>query len=108
MGDVTLLGLARDVAWPRGAQGYDYVLACGFEAGGTLSVHAAPDAASAVLARLDRLTTVEVDTGERRGAWIRVVGADLSFTADGKRRAYTSLLVEGWAEDAYLCAYDEN
>ncbi len=108
VGDVTLLGLARDVTWSHTAPGYDYTLACGLPAGGSLAVHDAPDAAAPVTAALEPMITVEVDTSERRDGWIRVVAADRSFTPDGKRSAYTSLLVEGWTRDDHLCAYQEN
>jgi hypothetical protein len=99
------LGLARDVDWAQASPGYAYVVVCRIESAATLPIRAAPEAGAAVTAHLPRFATAEIDTRERRGGWVSVVGADLSYDAAGRRRAYTSLLVEGWASEAHLCAY---
>lgn len=106
-GDLRLAGLARDVDWPHRAAGHAYTVVCGIAADTTLAIRAAPAATAAVSARVARFTTVEVDTRKRRDGWVRVVGGDLSYDRAGRRRAYTSLLIEGWALEANLCAFAE-
>ncbi len=107
VGDLTLGGLAREVEWPGQRPGYAYAVACNLADGATLAVRAGPGTDHAVTARIERYTTLELDTRERAGAWVRVVGGDQSHAPDGRRRAYKSLLIDGWAHDSYLCTFTD-
>ncbi|MEO1091470.1 MAG: SH3 domain-containing protein [Pseudomonadota bacterium] len=107
VGDLELLGPAAAAGWPGAFDGFAYTLVCNVDDGGSMTVRARPSSNATVVTRLRRFTTVEVDTGQIQGSWVRVVSADESYTADGMRQPFRSLGVEGWAYVDFLCAFEE-
>lgn len=105
-GLIELLGLSRDTDWPLNASGPTNAMVCNVNGPDRfLSVRSGPGADYPVERSFNRLTILEVDTGQRRGAWIRVLGAHRTHTTDGQPQEYRDLAVTGWAHDGYLCSF---
>lgn len=103
---IELTGLARDVSWSFNRPGETRAMVCNVNGpDGYLSIRSGPGADHAEARRLKRLATVKVDTRERRGLWVRILGAYRSFSEQGKRQEYQPLPVSGWAHDGYLCSF---
>lgn len=105
-GDIYLSGLARD-SWPHNPEGEWYAMVCNVNGpDGYLSVRSGPGTKHEVLRNLERLAIVTVDTGQRQGHWVRVVGAHRDHSPDGDALAdRRHLPVAGWAHDNYLCDF---
>ncbi|MGL5011679.1 MAG: hypothetical protein ACRC6I_17520 [Paracoccaceae bacterium] len=104
-GDVELTGLARE-SWPLNPPGPSFAMVCNVNGpDGFLTIRAAPDSAAASQRMLKRLAIVEVDTGDRRGHWVRVLGAHRVTDENGREAPYRDLPVRGWAHDDYLCDF---
>ncbi|MBT0956571.1 SH3 domain-containing protein [Alphaproteobacteria bacterium KMM 3653] len=104
-GNITLTGLARE-SWGYNAPGYALTMVCNVNGpDGFLSIRSGPGTDHSVIRMFNRLATVEVDTRERRGNWVKVTSAYRNHTEDGEAHPLTSLKVEGWAHDGYLCDF---
>lgn len=108
-GDVYLGGLARDVSWPLNARGESLVMVCNVNGpDGYLSVRMGPTADQPAMRSFNRLAILTVDTRERHGHWVRVLGGRRTHTVNGAALAYAPALpVVGWAHDGYLCAFED-
>ena len=105
-GQIELTGLARDVSWPLNAPGVSNAMVCNVNGpDGFLSIRSGPATSYRAVRKLKRLATVEVDTSQRQGRWVRVRTAYRTFTPDGRAQGYKDLSVSGWAHDRYLCSY---
>ncbi|WP_299411792.1 hypothetical protein [uncultured Sulfitobacter sp.] len=102
-GDVYLNGLLRDQPT---RQGRHAAMVCNVNGpDGYLSIRSGPGSDFKAVRKLKRLAVVAVDAGERRGRWIRVLGAHRDTTPEGRARNYRDLPVQGWAHDGYLCDF---
>lgn len=105
-GDVDLVGLARTY-WTGNTSGIAHVMVCNVNGpDGYLSVRSGPGTNYKIRRNLKRLALLTIDTGQRRGRWVRVLTAERYFSTNGWALAQgRSLHVEGWAHDGYLCDY---
>ena len=107
-GNIELTGLSRDVSWPLNEAGEANSLVCNVNGpDGFLSIRSGPGTEHEILIKLERLAYVTVDTGERQGNWVRVVGTARGWTPEGKRTDHEDYGVSGWAHDGYLCSYTD-
>lgn len=105
-GSISLGGLARDTAWPYNPAGLSFAMVCNVNGpDGFLTIRAEPNANSASERKFNRLVVVEVDTRQRYGNWVRVVGGYRNHDKNGRPQEYKNLPVTGWAHDGYLCSF---
>ena len=104
-GQVDLTGLARD-SWPYNPSGESFAMVCNVNGpDGFLSVRSGPGTDFEQVRAFNRLAILTVDTRERRGNWVRIVGGQRTHTKDGTPQDYRPLDVQGWAHDGYLCDF---
>ena len=104
-GHVDLNGLARET-WPLNPPGIEYAMVCNVNGpDGFLSIRLGPGTQHKIARKLNRLATIEIDTRQRKGRWVRVNTAHRDVSKTGKSVAFKSLHVSGWAHDAYLCDF---
>ena len=107
-GNIYLGGLARDVSWPLNVRGENQVMVCNVNGpDGYLSVRMGPTTSQPEMRSFNRLANLTVDTRERQGHWVRVLGAHRTHTKNGAPQAYRDLPVVGWAHDNYLCSFQD-
>lgn len=105
-GSVELTGLARYEDWPHNAPGSVNTMVCNVNGpDGFVSIRNGPGTNHRVNRSLKRLAIIEVDSGQRRGNWVRVLTAYRTHTINGRRQNHKSLHVSGWVHDGFLCAY---
>lgn len=103
-GQVLLVGLARD-NW-NSRTGINDTMVCNVNGpDGFLSIRTGPGTSYKQARAFNRLAIVRVDTSERRGRWVRVLGAYRITTKDGWPQTHKNLPVQGWAHDGYLCSF---
>ena len=106
-GQIELTGLARN-SWPLNPPGESYAMVCNVNGpDGFLTVRAGPNAGTSANRKLKRLAILTVDTSQRQGHWVRVLGAHRNVSEAGLPLAggYKELPVTGWAHDDYLCDF---
>ena len=107
-GDIELNGLSRDVSWPLNEAGEANSLVCNVNGPeGFFAIRSGPGTEHEILIKLERLAYVTIDTGERRGNWVRVVGTSRGWTPEGERTDHKGYGISGWAHDGYLCSYTD-
>ncbi len=105
-GQISLGGLARETSWPYNPAGVSYAMVCNVNGPeGFLTIRAEPNANSASNRKFNRLVVVEVDTRQRHGNWVRVLGGSRNHDKNGQPQEYKNLPVTGWAHDGYLCSF---
>jgi hypothetical protein len=105
-GAVYLSGLARDNSWPLNDFPMHNAMVCNVNGpDGFLSVRSGPGSDFDQVRAFNRLAILEVDTSQRRGNWVRIVGGARTHTVDGYLQDYKALPVTGWAHDGYLCDF---
>jgi len=104
-GSIDLTGLARD-NWSLNPPGESNAMVCNVKGSdGLLTVHKKPSAASEPARKLKRLAILVVDTGQRRGNWVKVLSAHRTHSVKGSPQPLKDLPVKGWANDRYLCDF---
>ena len=104
-GDIELLDLAR-YSWPLNPPMVQPAMVCNVEGpDGYLSIRSGPGTKHKANRKLKRLAIVDVDSGQRKGNWIKVVTAYRTHTPGGTPQTYKKLHVTGWAHDGYLCDF---
>ena len=72
---------------------------------GFLALRTGPSTKYAIKNKFGNLLTLNVDTSQRRGRWVRVTGAYRTYTKDGQRQARRKVVnARGWAHDRYMCS----
>ena len=105
-GRISLEGLARDTAWPFNPAGQSYAMVCNVNGpDGFLTIRKEPNSNSASMRKFNRLVVVEVDTRQRVGNWVRVIGGYRNHDKNGNAQDFKNLPVTGWAHDGYLCSF---
>jgi hypothetical protein len=105
-GRISLGGLARDTSWPYNAAGVSFAMVCNVNGpDGFLTIRTGPGSDYASARKFNRLVVVEVDTRQRQGNWVRVLGGYRNHDKNGKPQEYKNLPVTGWAHDGYLCSF---
>ncbi len=105
-GSVDLTGLVRNTDWPNNPPGVENTMVCNVNGpDGFVSIRSGPGTNHRVNRSLKRLAIIEVDSGQRRGNWVRVLTAYRTHTTNGRRQNYKSLHVSGWVHDGFLCSY---
>lgn len=105
-GEVSLEGLARENSWPYNPAGVSYAMVCNVNGpDGFLTIRSGPGADFGAARKLNRLAVIEVDTRQRQGNWVRVIGAYRDYSKDGQPQNHKPLPVSGWAHDGYLCDF---
>lgn len=105
-GSISLGGLARDTSWPYNAAGLSFAMVCNVNGpDGFLTIRANPTPDSPSMRKFNRLVVVEVDTRQRQGNWVRVLGGYRYHDKNGKPQEYKNLPVTGWAHDGFLCSF---
>lgn len=105
-GSVELTGLARDTDWPHNSPGSANTMVCNVNGpDGFVSIRNGPGTNHRVNRSLKRLAIIEVDSGQRRGNWVRVLTAYRTHTTNGRRQNEKSLHVSGWVHDGFLCSF---
>lgn len=105
-GNVDLTGLSRTNSWPLNDFAIHNTMVCNVNGpDGYLSVRSGPGSNYEQVRAFNRLAILVVDTTQRSGNWIRVVGASRTHTVDGAPQDYKDLPVTGWAHDGYLCDF---
>lgn len=103
---ISLGGLARDTAWPYNAAGASFAMVCNVNGPDRLlTIRVEPTANSASQRKFNRLIVVEVDTRQRYGSWVRVLGGYRNHEKNSNPQEYKNLPVTGWAHDRYLCSF---
>ena len=103
--NVYLHGLQR-VHWPYGGSGLSKAMVCNVNGpDGFLTVRAGPGTQHAKARAFNRLAILRIDTTNRKGRWVRVLGAHRTVTPQGAHQSFKDLPVVGWAHDGYLCSY---
>jgi hypothetical protein len=105
-GDVDLTGLGRK-DWPLNPSFATHnAMVCNVNGpDGFLSIRGGPGSDFKAVRKLNRLAIVEVDDGERRGRWVRVLNAYRTVSPQGYDVPLKELPVQGWAHDGYLCSF---
>lgn len=105
-GTVELTGLSREMSWPANPPGPANAMVCNVSGpDGFLAVREGPGSEYPIRRKLKRLAVLHVDTGQRRGHWVRVTGASRSTDSQGRQIPPRELAVTGWAHDGYLCGF---
>lgn len=107
-GEIYLGGLDREMTWPFNKPGEVYSMVCNVNGpDGYLSVRMGPTTQQPEMRSFNRLAILTVDTRERHGHWVRVLGAQRTHTKDGISQDYQDLPVIGWAHDDHLCSFQD-
>lgn len=103
-GSVMLVGLARDY-WSGGSSRAQAMVCNVNGPDGFLTVRSGPGTNYSKARAFNRLAILQLDTSQRRGRWVRVLGGYRITTKDGAPQGRKNLPVQGWAHDGYLCSF---
>ena len=91
-GKISLNGLSRNVDWPNNPAGESSSMVCNVNGpDGYVSVRSGPGTDYEIKRSLKRLAIIDIDTRDRQGHWVKVLGPDL-MGSDGIGKKKTTVI----------------